>query len=115
MKIKEFFTIISPKVVFDWGIFLQSIRSHSASRHRQSLRPLSRHRHCVSKNNSYFLNKGNFNLILGFPDIKSLELQIIKEKVYTRERRIFDKDLSTEIDYLLSTSNIMAVEVGKFN
>ena len=46
------------------------------------------------------LNNGNLSLILGFPDIKKLGLQIIEGEVFTRERRVFGHDLLTKIDCL---------------
>ena len=46
------------------------------------------------------LNNGISSLILGFPDIKKLGLQIIEGEVFTRERRVFGHDLLTKIDCL---------------
>ena len=44
------------------------------------------------------LNNGISSLILGFPDIKKLGLQIIEGEVFTRERQLFGHDLPTEIE-----------------
>ena len=60
------------------------------------------------------LNHGNFSLILGFPDIRKLGLQIIEGEVLTRERRIFGHHLPSDIDCLqFETIQTYRVTVSK--
>ena len=60
------------------------------------------------------LNNANFCLILGFPDIVRLGLQIIGGEVFTRERRIFGQNIPTEIDCIrFDTVQIYNVNISK--